>query len=122
MRGAHMAQFKLTSFIDIGTKGYHTATSWRVTKDRQGNQIIDESLNDTVNLTHWISPLPDGKGGFYSDLNEVHLWVKVHILNDESYWRYSGMMNQNDQTFIITDRTKTPITVATLNSITAGIH
>jgi len=114
-----MAQFKLTSFIDLGTKGYHTATSWRVTLDRQGHNIIDESLEDKVNLYHWISPLPDGNGWYYADLDAVHLWVRVHILNDASEWYYCGYMNQNDQTFIVSENNKPD---RTINSLTSGIH
>jgi len=114
-----VAQFKLTNFIDLGTKGYHTATSWKVTLDRAGNNIIDQSLKDTVNLYHWMSSLPDGNGGHYADLSAVYLWVKVHILNDESDWYYAGVMNQNDQTFKITETGKPD---HFLNSLVAGIH
>ena len=114
-----MAQFSLSSFLDIGTHGYHDATSWRVTYDREGTQIIDESLHDTENLTHWISMLPDGKGWFHADLDEVHLWVKVHILETESDWFYAGVMNQNDQTFTYTENGEV---IKTVNSLLAGIQ
>lgn len=114
-----MAKFTLNNFIDLGTKGYHTATSWRVTKDVTGIDIIDESLADTDNLYAWITPLPNGNGGFYADLNEVHLWIRVHILNDASPWTYIGMLNQNDQTFTITNN---GAVIDTVNSIIAGIQ
>ena len=114
-----MAQFRLYDYIDIGTKGYHTATSWRVTKDRAGKQIIDESIADTVNLVHWISPLPDGNGGAYADLNHIYLWVRVHILNDVSPWAYCDVANQNNQMFTITKNGKF---VRKVNSLTAGIN
>jgi len=114
-----MAQFRLNNFIDLGTKGFHTATSWRVTLDSAGNNIIDESLSDPINLTHWTTPLPNGAGGFYADLNEVHLWVRAHILNDASDWFYAGFMNQNDQTFNISQNGKL---IDTVNSLIAGIN
>jgi len=114
-----MAQFRLGSFIDLGTKGFHTATSWKATLDRAGNNIIDQSLSDQVNLYHWITPLPDGNGGFYADLDAVHLWVRVHILKDASDWFYAGSMNQNDQTFNISQNGKL---IDTVNSLIAGIN
>jgi len=114
-----VAQFSLQSFIDVGTKGYHTATSWKVCYDRAGKRIIDQSLNDTNNLYHWISPLPDGKGGMHADLNRVYLFVRVHILQDASPWYYVGWANQNDQTFKITENGNV---INTLNSLVAGIQ
>jgi len=114
-----MAQFRLDSFIDLGTKGFHTATSWKVTLDRAGNNIIDQSLSDQVNLYHWTTPLPDGNGGFYADLNAVHLWVRVHILKDVSDWFYAGNMNQNNQTFNISQNGKL---IDIVNSLVAGIN
>jgi len=114
-----MAQFKLTNFIDVGCHGYHTATSWKVTLDQPGQQIIDKSLVDHSNLTTWQSPLPDGNGGYYSDLDKVHLWVRVHILGTASPWFYAGWANQNDQTFHVT---KNGTIQQTINSIIAGIH
>ena len=114
-----MAQFSLQSFADVGTKGYHTGTSWKVTLDRAGNNIIDQSLNDTVNLLHWGSPLPDGAGGMYADLDRVYLFVRVHILADVSPWYYAGWANQNDQTFTITEN---GTVINTLNSLIAGIQ
>lgn len=113
-----MAQFSLTSFLDIGTKGYHTATSWKVCYDRAGNNIIDQSLVDSVNLLHWISPLPDGQGNFHADLAAMYLFVKVHILNDTSPWFYAGVGNQNEQTFQVTNNGNL---VQTVNMLIDGI-
>lgn len=114
-----MAKFQLTDFIDVGAHGYHDATSWRVTKDAAGLDIIDESLHDTENLYIWDSPLPDGQGGFYADLDEVYLWVKVHILESESPWFCAPVANQNDQTFGITENGGL---VNTINSLVEGIQ
>ena len=114
-----MAEFKLNSFLDIGTQGYHDATSWRVTLDQAGDQIIDESIEDHVNLTTWRSPLPDGNGGFYGDLDRVYLWVRVHILGTASPWTMVGWGNQNDQSFTITQNNQI---VEVVNSIVAGIQ
>jgi len=113
-----MAKFKLTDFIDIGTHGFHTATSWKVTRDNAGNDIIDESLNDGVNLYNWVSMLPDGNGGYHADLNELHLWVKVHILETASPWFHAAVVNQNDQSFTITENNSV---VGVVNSLVAGI-
>jgi len=114
-----MAKFKLLDFIDVGTQGYHDATSWRITKDAAGKHVIDQSLNDKVNLYVWDSPLPDGNGGYYADLNTIYLWVKVHILGSVSDWLRLPPVNQNNQQFIITEN---GLVVNTVNSITTGIQ
>jgi len=113
-----MAHFSLSTFLDVGCHGYIDATSWQVAKDVNFTDIIDESLHDTTNIWNWVSPLPNGSGGCYGDLPEVHLRVKVHILESSSPWFYVGYMNQNDQTFIITENHQI---VDTVNSLTAGI-
>lgn len=113
-----MARFELLDYIDLGTQGYHDATSWKVTKDSLGLDIIDQSLNDKVNLIIWNTSLPDGNGGFYGDLNSVYLWIKVHILGSVSNWFRVGPANQNNQMFRITENGKQ---LRVVNSITAGI-
>jgi len=114
-----MAQFELRSFIDVGTQSYHTYTSWRVTRDVAGLDIIDESIKDASNLYTWNTPLPDGLGGFHADLNEIHLWIRVHTLETDQPWQYIGVANQNDQQFIITENGNI---IDQLNSISAGIQ
>jgi len=114
-----MAQFELSNFLDIGTQSYHTYTSWQVTYDLAGKRIIDQSLRDPINLHKWISPLPDGNGGYHADLPAVYLFVRVHTLDTDSPWFYAGHANQNDQSFVVTSNRKI---INTINSLLAGIN
>jgi hypothetical protein len=84
-----MAKLEINDYIDIGTGGFHNATSWQVAKDPEFKEIIDESLKDTVNVKEWHTMLPkrpeDGPG-YYADLDMLYARVKVHVDEYESPW------------------------------------
>jgi len=89
---------RLIDFIDMNTKGFHTATSWEVALDENFTQIIDSSYQDTVNLDKWITPLPEINGNsFYADLDIVYARIKVWIDNNESEWYTLIPKTQNYQ-------------------------
>ncbi len=112
-----MAMLKIIDYIDICSDGVHNATTWQVALDADFTQIIDESINDTVNVKEWHSMLPVINGiGYYADLEELHARVKVHIDDAVSEWFVLPVVNQNVQTVIITENNK-PDIVTTSDAI-----
>jgi len=115
-----MATLRINDYFDLGTKGYHNASSWQVALDPEFTQIIDESLNDTVNVKEWKTMLPMiGGGGYYADLDNLYGRVKVHIDNTVSDWFVLAPKNQNDQTVIYTEG---DVTVKTVNSLDINLN
>jgi len=93
-----MARFEINDYMDIGTIGYHDATTWEVALDEEFTQVIDTSVHDFVNVTTWNSPLPVINGeGVYKDLDKLYLRVKIHIGDTTSPWYVAEYKNQNKQ-------------------------
>jgi len=102
-----MATLRINDFIDIGTHGYHNASSWQVALDENFEQIIDESLSDKINIEEWSSMLPEINGkGFYKDLSNLYARCRVHIDHNVSPWYVMKPKNQNDQLYLITEEGK----------------
>lgn len=101
-----MAYMEILDYTDIGTGASHDATSWQFAKDPDFTQIIDESLNDTVNIKKWVSMLPkrpeDGDG-YYKDLDMVYGRFKIHAGGYESRWFEAEPKSQNYQEVTITE-------------------
>lgn len=103
-----MAHICVYDFTGIGLDfANHTATSYIIAKDKDLTQIVDQSLNDTVNKIVWHSMLPkrseDGDG-YYAD--EENLWagVKIHMGNISSPWMtMKKSKNQKVQDYVITE-------------------
>ncbi len=112
-----MARISLEGFDSLGTSSVHTATSWQVAKDPDFTQIIDQSMNDTKNLTSWVTPLPklaeDTLEGetypYYDNLKTLYARVKVHIDDTVSNWFVLGPKSQLVQKVIITQEDKDDI-------------
>jgi len=105
-----MAKIVINDYIDVGTGGFHNATSWQIAKDPDFNKVIDESLHDTTNVKEWHSMLPkleedkvNGESNYYADLTELYARVKIHVDEHESPWFNVGPKNQNIQDIIITE-------------------
>jgi len=102
-----LASIKIIDYIDVGSGGLHSATSWQIAKDSEFKFIIDESLNDQVNIKEWHSMLPklpiDGVG-YYADLDELYARVKIHVGEDNvSEWFPLDPESQNIQDVTITE-------------------
>lgn len=82
----------------------HSATDWQIALDEDFTQIIDESLNDTVNLLEWHSPLPrlDDPTKFYSDEDLIYARARVWFDYENSGWLILTD-NQNYQEVILTE-------------------
>lgn len=105
-----MAKLTILDVLDVGTGGFHNATSWQVALDPDFTQIIDESLKDTVNVTEWHSMLPNIEGsGYYADLDNLYARVKAHVDDYESPWFVLTPKSQNIQNVIITEKGKEDI-------------
>lgn len=78
-----MARLKLNEYIDIGTIGIPMEVSWQVAVDSGFTNIIDESLNDTVNIFGWITPLcinpqdPPENRTYHKDLSTLYGRVRI---------------------------------------------
>jgi len=115
-----MARFALGEYISIGTGYNHTATSWQAGLDSTFSVILDEVFKSKEYLTHWISALPKPDGcGYFSDLDEVYVRVKVWEGDTCSDWFILPTKNQNDQTLDITEN---GVVVDTVNTLTHGIR
>ena len=111
-----MAKIVVNDYIDIGTGGFHNATSWQIAKDSEFTKIIDESLIDTVNVKSWHSMLPKleedkvpGESNYYADLDILYARVKIHVDEHESPWFVCEPKNQNIQDVVITEKDKEDI-------------
>jgi len=101
-----MALFKLNDFIDYSTYGVITDVSWQVALDSGFTQVIEESLNDSVNIREWYSMLPvigATDGSCYADLDNVYARVKINVGGAVSNWFNLIPLNQNDQTIYVTE-------------------
>ena len=116
-----MAMFYIDDYIDFGTKGYHSATSWQVALDPNFTKIVDESIEDKINVKEWNSPLPKiDANGYYKDLDNLYVRVKVHIFNSVSPWFViKEPINQNNQ---IVNYTEKGIVIKTANSLEIGLN
>lgn len=107
-----MAMISIKDYIDIGTGGVHNATSWQIAKDKEFTKIIDQSLKDKVNVKKWYSMLPklpeDGPG-YYADLDELYVRVKIWIDDYTEDWFVLSPGNQNKQKVVITETGKEPV-------------
>lgn len=114
-----MAKFCINDYIDLGTQGYHNATSWEVALDPEFIYIIDFTYKNTVNVKCWNSMLPKLDGsGYYADLDRLYARCKVWIDDFESEWFVCEPKNQNDQKYVITEEGKENIIV---NGLELGI-
>ena len=96
-----MAVFKLIDYIDFDTDHEILSVSWQAATDPAYVNIIDQSLNDTVNKLEWHSMLPvinATDGSCYADLNNVYSRVMIHMRGADSPWYDMVPLNQNDQT------------------------
>lgn len=90
-----MATIKICDFVTAFQEGGHIATSYQF-YNGVTNDIIDESLVDTVNLLEWNSQLSDGDGGHYRNLTDLRARIKIHYDGDDSEWIELGTYNQTD--------------------------
>lgn len=100
-----MARLKVNDYIDIGMKSNVIAVSWQVALDPNFMDIIDESLNDSINLHEWNTPLPkiNEPGKYYSDLDKLYGRIKLFFTNGESAWYVMPIANQNAQEIRVTE-------------------
>lgn len=107
-----MAMLKIIDYIDIGTGGYHDATSWFVAKDKdikypsQFTKLIDSSEKDKINVKQWYTPLPklpeDGEG-FYGDETELYAYCIIWVGNYSSELFCLGKIDQTKQDIVVTE-------------------
>jgi hypothetical protein len=115
-----MARLIIQDYIDISSDGVHNATTWQIALDSGFTQIIDESINDTVNVKEWHSPLPFITGnGYYADLDQLYARVKVHVDDAVSEWFVLPVANQNIQAVTITEKNKPDIVTT---SVAINMH
>lgn len=110
-----MAYMEVLDYIDIGTDGQHTATSWQFAKDPDFTKIIAESIEDEVNVKKWINMLPmlpedipvgsnpGDPDTYYKDLDNVYGRFRVHMGKSASAWYECEPKSQNWQEVIITE-------------------
>ena len=104
----------VSDYISIGSDSTHTATSYEVSTDSLFINIIDSSYKDTKNIKEWHSMLPNGHGGYYSNLDKLYSRVKVWLEDSVSDWYVLPIVNQRDQNLIVTEDNKPDIIVNTL--------
>jgi hypothetical protein len=96
-----MATINIDNFISMGVDIPHTATSWRVSLDKAGQEIIDQSLNDPYNIKSWQTPLPKigstNPNEYYSDLTIAYAHIKIHMGDVESKWFTIAPWNHDKQ-------------------------
>lgn len=90
-----MATIKICDFITVFQEGKHIATSYQF-YNGVNDDIIDESIRDTVNLTEWNSQLSDGEGGHYRHLADLRARVRMHYDDQDSKWIELGSYDQTD--------------------------
>lgn len=104
-----MAYIIFDDFIDVGTGGFHEATSYQFATDPDFINIIDENLNDEINLRRWHSMLPKGDGTYYADLDNLYARVMIRVGGFWSPWFTVAPQSQNIQNITITQDGKDPI-------------
>lgn len=107
-----MAKLVINDYLDVGTGGFHNASSWQVAKDPKFTKIIDESIADTENVKEWhtmLPKLPEDGPGYYADLDNLYARVKVHVDEHESPWFVLEPKSQNVQDVVITEQGKKDI-------------
>lgn len=101
-----MAKVTINNIKFIGMRHRHDATDWQVALDKDFTQLIDESIDDTVNLRTWHTPLKKIDSiGFYSDEDIIYARARVRFKNYKSDWIVLND-NQNYQEVIITEDDK----------------
>ena len=99
-----MARLSIDDYESLGCEGYPTAATWQVFLDEERTQLIDETVHDEVNVMEWHSMLPKVDGvGYYSILDKLYGRVKLFIDDIESDWFDIDVVNQNEQTILITE-------------------
>jgi len=81
-----LARIFLEDFITFATGIEHTATSYRVWREIEKINLVDESIMDKFNLREWNTPLPDGNGGYLRDMVGLFAEIKIHFGDVESEW------------------------------------
>ena len=105
-----MAHITIDDVIDIGTGGYHNATSIEIAEDPDFLLLIDATYKDTVHVKKWYSQLPKRDGtGYHADLSKLYVRVKVFVDDNESPWFVLDVADQNKQDVIITEEGKEDI-------------
>lgn len=101
----------IEDYISINAGTYHNASSYQVALDPDFTQIIDETHKDTVHVKSWHTPLPmiGDPMHHYSNLTKVYARVKVWINDTESEWYNTPVVNQQDQTIVVTEEGKEPV-------------
>ena len=102
-----MAHINVYDFTGIGLDfANHTATSYKIAKDEDLEQIIDESIYNTENKIIWHSKLPkrpeDGEG-YYGDMEGLYAAVRIHMGNLNSPWMKLRVTNQKKQEYVVTE-------------------
>ena len=114
-----MATFCFSEHRSLGAKGMPTAGTWEVALDPSFTQIIDRTVNNPDAIYTWNSPLPKiGEPGYYVDLPELHVRMKLHIHNSVSDWYVLPVVDQRDQQITTTEN---GVVTKTLNTIKDGI-
>lgn len=90
-----MATIKICDLITIFQDSEHIATSYQFYNGLT-NDIIDESIRDTVNLLEWNSQLSDGEGGHFRNLTDLRARVMIHYETSDSEWLEIGSYDQTD--------------------------
>ena len=99
-----MAFIKLIDYIDVGSGGPIDHISYQVALDPEFTQIIDESLDNSVDLEVWHTPLPRLDGpGFYNDLDKLYGRLKIHSNGFVSEWFDAPVESQLSYPITITD-------------------
>ena len=114
-----MATFCFLDHYSLGAKGRPTGSTWEVALDSSFTQIIDRTTNNPDAIYSWTSPLPKiGKPGYYTDLPELHVRMRLHIHNSASNWFVLPVVDQRDQEI---STTEDGVVTGTFNTITDGI-
>lgn len=107
-----MATLRILSYETIGSNSKHESSSWQIALDPKFKYIIDESIEDTVNLTSWTTPLPkrpehkefgDDVLEFYTDEVALYARVRLRIGNVSTSWLDVPVKTQLYQEYDVTE-------------------
>ena len=77
-----MAYLRVDDWLVLGVNSPVTATDWQVATDEEFTDIIDESIEDTVNLFYWNTPLKISDRNYHSDTANLYARFRFHFGSD----------------------------------------
>jgi hypothetical protein len=90
-----MGKITLEDIDTLAMDGTHYATSWKVTSDQDGQNILFKKDEDRVNLFSIITTLRNPDGSYYPAEGVSYAFVKFHYTGHTTDWIFLGMCGSN---------------------------